>query len=218
MSLSSIYTAAKPDAGRRERKRRQTLDHLADTAFRLFEARGYDAVTMEQIAAEADLAKGTLYNHFAVKEALLAHRFHRELADGAPKLQASLQGLAGFVPRMTHLLHASAKWSEAHRAYMAHYLRFRLANADLGEDNGKVQHPHSGLDRMFEALIRAGQQAGELRTGLPSEQLAQMFQFLYMGALIRWLGLPDGNLQREFTGILDVFFSGLIARPAGKKK
>jgi AcrR family transcriptional regulator len=218
MSLSSLSAGDKPDTGRRERKRRQTLDHLADTAFRLFEAHGYDAVTMEQIAAEADVAKGTLYNHFAVKEALLAHSFHRELADSAPQLQASLESKPGFVARMTHLLHASAQWTQAHRAYMAHYLRFRLAHAYLGEDDGKAKHPHSGLDRMFEALIRAGQQAGELRADLPSAQLAQMFQFLYMGTLIRWLALPDGDLQSEFDSALDIFFRGLMARPAGKKK
>ena len=50
------------EAGRRERKRIQTLDHLAATAFSLFEQHGYDAVTMEQIAAQADVSKGTLYN------------------------------------------------------------------------------------------------------------------------------------------------------------
>ena len=39
------------DLGRRERKRLQQLDHLADTAWALFEAEGYEAVTMERIAA-----------------------------------------------------------------------------------------------------------------------------------------------------------------------
>ena len=48
------------EAGRRERKRNQTLDHLAATAFSLFEQHGYDAVTMEQIAAQADVSKGTV--------------------------------------------------------------------------------------------------------------------------------------------------------------
>ena len=41
------------EPGRRERKRLQQLDHLADTAWALFEAEGYEAVTMERIAAEA---------------------------------------------------------------------------------------------------------------------------------------------------------------------
>ena len=36
--------------GRRERKRTQQLDHFATTAWSLFEAEGYEAVTMERIA------------------------------------------------------------------------------------------------------------------------------------------------------------------------
>ncbi|CAJ0730919.1 hypothetical protein R77592_02498 [Ralstonia mannitolilytica] len=63
--------------GRRERKRLQTLDHLAATAFALFEQHGYDAVTMEQIAAQADVSKGTLYNHFPLKEGSIASGVER---------------------------------------------------------------------------------------------------------------------------------------------
>ena len=53
------------ESGRRERKRSQTLDHLAATAFALFEAHGYDAVTMEQIAAQADATVGCLRDQSA---------------------------------------------------------------------------------------------------------------------------------------------------------
>ena len=41
-------------ANRRERKRLQQLDHLADTAWALFEAQGFEAVTMEAVAAAAE--------------------------------------------------------------------------------------------------------------------------------------------------------------------
>lgn len=47
---------------RRDRKHLKALEHLASTAGALFEAHGFEAVTMEQTAAKADVAKGTLYN------------------------------------------------------------------------------------------------------------------------------------------------------------
>ena len=55
-----MSTPPRSDPGRRERKRLLQLDHLADTAWALFDAEGYEAVTMERIAAVADVAKGTL--------------------------------------------------------------------------------------------------------------------------------------------------------------
>jgi len=58
--------------GRRERKKAQTRQALADAALRLFLERGYDNVTVAQIADEADVSIATLFKHVpAGKEALI---------------------------------------------------------------------------------------------------------------------------------------------------
>ena len=195
------------DTGRRERKRRQTCGHLAATAFRLFEAEGYEQVTMEQIAAEADVAKGTLYKHFPVKEALIAHYFHNALAEDAPAKQAEMMALPSFRARMAWFLAGSAQWANSHRLYLPQYLQYRLAGA------GKQER--SGLDKIFEALIRAGQHDGELRDAHPPATLAAMIQFLYLGAMMTWLSQPGSELRPHFDTLLDVFLNGVLATPAG---
>jgi AcrR family transcriptional regulator len=58
-------------SGRRERKKAATRQKIADTALRLFLKRGYDAVGIRDVAAEADVAVTTLFSHFASKEALV---------------------------------------------------------------------------------------------------------------------------------------------------
>ncbi|AFU05279.1 TetR/AcrR family transcriptional regulator [Nocardia brasiliensis] len=60
--------------GRRERKKAATRQNIADTALRLFSERGYDAVGIRDVAAEADVAVTTLFSHFASKEALIFER------------------------------------------------------------------------------------------------------------------------------------------------
>ncbi|MFJ2772472.1 TetR/AcrR family transcriptional regulator [Streptomyces sp. NPDC087300] len=57
--------------GRRERKKAATRQKIADTALRLFLERGYDAVGIRDVAAEADVAVTTLFSHFTSKEALV---------------------------------------------------------------------------------------------------------------------------------------------------
>src|SRR5262245_49676620 len=109
---------------RRTRKREHTASHLSATAFKLFEAHGYDAVSMEQIAAEADVAKATLYNHFPVKEALLAHRFREDVAAGMTERMAALAAHKTFDGRMRYLLRESAAWHSERKAYLPHYLHF----------------------------------------------------------------------------------------------
>ncbi|MGC9499694.1 TetR/AcrR family transcriptional regulator [Streptomyces sp. WG7] len=58
-------------SGRRERKKAATRQKIADTALRLFLERGYDAVGIRDVAAEADVAVTTLFSHFGSKEALV---------------------------------------------------------------------------------------------------------------------------------------------------
>jgi AcrR family transcriptional regulator len=53
----------------RERKKLATWRAIQSAAVRLFEEQGYEATTVEQIAAAADDSRATFFNYFASKEA-----------------------------------------------------------------------------------------------------------------------------------------------------
>ncbi|MEV4053370.1 TetR family transcriptional regulator [Amycolatopsis sp. NPDC049688] len=57
--------------GRRERKKAQTRQALADAALALFLERGYDQVGVKEVADAADVSVTTLFKHFPSKEALV---------------------------------------------------------------------------------------------------------------------------------------------------
>ncbi|KJK49319.1 TetR family transcriptional regulator [Lentzea aerocolonigenes] len=59
------------ELGRRERKKLQTRQSIADAALELFMARGFDDVGVKEIADRADVSVTTLFKHFPSKEALL---------------------------------------------------------------------------------------------------------------------------------------------------
>jgi AcrR family transcriptional regulator len=61
---------AAPTEGLRERKKRAARQAIAATARRLFAERGYDAVTVAQVAVAANVSEKTVFNHFATKEDL----------------------------------------------------------------------------------------------------------------------------------------------------
>ncbi|MDH2236727.1 TetR/AcrR family transcriptional regulator [Pigmentiphaga sp. GD03639] len=197
-----MITAALPS------KRQRTREHIATVAGDLFERHGYEAVTMEQIAVEAGVVRGTLYNHFAVKEAVLAEWMHARLArDLAPLMQAVMKRKT-FASRIPVVLDASARWWEEHRQYAAPYIRFRFQQVS----DGSGEQASSDMVTAYTALIHAAQQAGEVRDNEPPERLANYLHFLYLSALMSWLGDPKVSLRKAFARAFDFFLQG-ASRP-----
>jgi AcrR family transcriptional regulator len=196
-----MVVIAKPPAAknRRERKRHALADRVAAVAFDLFEEHGYEAVSMEQVGATADIAKGTLYRYFPVKEALLAHRFQRDIAAGMEGLWQVLEKQRSFAAQMKSLLHASARWHEARRRYIAHYVRYQFNSLDHGTEEG----------RLFERLCSDGQQRGDVRADLPAAQLAVMLECMHFGAIMNWLATRARNPRAEFGTLLALAVNGM---------
>ena len=197
--------------GRRERKLRQMTEHIAGTAATLFESLSYESVTMERIAEEADVAKRTLYNHFPTKEAVLAYWIDAELKRDLASLQSSIARCRTFRSRITCVLHASADWCEKHPEHLMAYLRHRLLSAGTRSPQ-QARSDSSDIALMWQQLIAAGQQTGEICKASPADQLATWFHHLYLGALLRWLNTPGLSLENEFRSITKLFIEGAAAK------
>jgi len=85
--------------GLRELKKEQTRQLIAGTAWRLFADRGFDNVTVAEIAREAQVAEATVFNYFRSKEDLFYSRFEAfsaRLADAVRDRDPGEPALAAF--------------------------------------------------------------------------------------------------------------------------
>src|SRR5215210_2459064 len=90
--------AAEPAVGLRERKKRQTRQRIAETARELFAERGFDQVTVADVARATEVSEQTVFNYFPSKEDLVYWRLGafqdelltaiRDRPEGEPALAA----------------------------------------------------------------------------------------------------------------------------------
>jgi AcrR family transcriptional regulator len=91
--------AAQQPRGLRERKKQRTRDLIADTALRLFLERGFDDVTVAEIAEAAEVDAKTVYNYFPTKPELVYQRleaFETRLLDAVRERKPGESILAAF--------------------------------------------------------------------------------------------------------------------------
>lgn len=99
----------------RESKKRETRQRISDVATALFHERGFDAVTVEEIAAAANVSKVTVFNYFARKEDLLLDREEeaqsllREALRERPQGQFPIEALRGLVDELREQKHPFAR-------------------------------------------------------------------------------------------------------------
>jgi AcrR family transcriptional regulator len=83
--------------GLRELKKRQTRELIAATAWRLFADRGFERVTVAEVARQAQVAEATVFNYFPTKEDLFYHRletFEAGLVEAVAAREAGEPALA----------------------------------------------------------------------------------------------------------------------------
>jgi AcrR family transcriptional regulator len=153
---------------RRARKRDRTRVEIFRAAMDLFAARGFDNVTLEQICAAADVAKGTFFLHYPSKAALLGE-WNRELAaEVAGRLRDPGDGaLLQFRTLVEHLFEHWQRRPDATRALLHRLFAEPVPGGDPAPDRD--------LRGVVEAVVRRGQERGEFRRNVSARLAAAAF-------------------------------------------
>ena len=212
---TSLYTREMGRVSFRVQSLRAREDAIVESVNRLLAEKGYDVMTVDEVAADVGIAKASLYKHFTSKEELAAAAMVRTL-DRALELMTGLQDR----PEMPEIdrLKAAARWT----------MEVQLAGAmpSLPAQNSALRAALSThkvyLDRLVQvsevlgAWIVAAQQSGKLNAALPPEVALYT---LFARACDPVLGLlkAGGNYsdERIIDMLMSTCFDGLSgARPA----
>jgi AcrR family transcriptional regulator len=183
---------------------------ILDAVNRLLSDKGYDLMTMEDVAAAVGVAKGSLYKHFSSKEKLAAAVLSRllretlDVLDAMPKdwpavrkleeiLRWSLQHrLRGGVPHLPSTSRALQRSLIMNLEYVALALR---------------------VNKRFHALVAEARRAGDLAIPVPDDVIVYTLYSRSCDPTVEFL-VRDGDLSNDeiVEAMVAATFGGLRAR------
>lgn len=183
-------------------------------AARLFTEEGYEATTVEMIAAEAGVGPATVYNRFGTKSALVSAVIAENTQPLMLAVKADLRNRAPLRGAIESHLMRTAKFLSEHRE-IAHAILYALA------DDTRPQ-PAEGrpgyvcltptLQEPMELLVREGQASGVLKPKPSAERVAMLATNVLV---LNMIALPMASPTRAAQGVIDLLLDGLDAGKVG---
>jgi TetR/AcrR family transcriptional regulator len=171
---------------------------ILDAAFFRFSERGFEEVTMADVAAAAGVARATVFNHFRSKQGLVDAITERVLLAYRDMLDAALAREDVPTPVLVRaLFDGMALGIEQTRRIQRGIFR-EIARLVLGfEEGGPTQRANEGNHARVAKLFARGQERGEIRGSESPERIASAMGALSNGTITEWLYDDSGDSLRE---------------------
>ncbi len=201
----------------------RTRERLLDAARQRFDAQGFSAANTRDIAKDAGLAAGTLFNYFPNKESLAMTVIGSELAAARETWRARRRPEDTLVEDLFSHVATGLRALQPHRAWVGEVLETGMspfATGGANREGDAVRAAH--LEGVHEILAAHG--AAEPATGdAPSTALTapgvvgmHLYWTLYLGVLAWWSGDPSEH-QADTLVVLDRSLQLFVASLRGAK-
>lgn len=175
-------------------KGEQTRNHIFASALDLFREQGFDATTMQQVAARAEVAKSAAYYYFPSKEAIIQAYYETIQAEQERLCAEIFTRHRALKPRLTAAMHSKFELAENDRNLLGVVFRY----------TGEPAHPLSCLGRGTAEIRRRAIQIfrnaiADSDAKLPRDLLELLplaLWALQMGLLVMFLYDTSPNQQR----------------------
>jgi AcrR family transcriptional regulator len=183
----------------------------------------YEHMTVEMITDAADVGKGTFFNYFETKEAVVSYRYEKQFHLLTETLRADApEGTVLSCPlhpgathpvggpiwrRMISVAHLVMDTDAQNKRLTRSLLALSLTNDEIRKANQSVEEQ---VVEVLLELVRAGQAGGEFRADVPTRQLVEYLKDAYSGILIGWTKSDTNeDLHQLVERIFALVWSGL---------
>ena len=182
-----------------------SLDTLLDAAVALFNERGYEATSVDEVASRLGVTKSAIYHHVPSKVELLRLALDRAL-DALFAVTSETGATTGpAIDRLEYVVRGSVRVLAAELPFVTLLLRLR-GNTEI--ERTALQRRRE-FDRIVTGLVRAAEHEGDVRTDVDPAVISRLL-FGTVNSLSEWYR-PGGDLSADdlADAVVTITFSGL---------
>jgi AcrR family transcriptional regulator len=185
---------------------------ILDAARHVFGEHGIGEISMERIAQQAGVAKGTLYLYFESKDALLENVLEFAYQEFIQRCRQAADGASGYTEKIRAIAISIVESNAEHRAFgQALQERPELGPEGASPFSERLREQILPFVDFVADLFERGTRAGEFRA-IGGMRAARLFLSLMRGLTLQQLREPDPpSAAEELEVLLDVFLRGIAA-------
>jgi AcrR family transcriptional regulator len=190
-----------PHPSRRERKKWEAEEKILQVASSLFQTKGFEETTLEDISEGADVSRATLFNYFRTKEALAICISERVAVEVGNSLELHRRRLGSILDLLLEFFVLLAERAQNYPDV------FEKASLKLA----RFSLPPSGKwGDMLARFLKKGQEKGEVREDLDTHELAEIVAAIGMQCVLTWLDQqPRPSLTELLQRRMDLLWGGV---------
>jgi AcrR family transcriptional regulator len=157
------------------------LESVLQTAVEVFNERGYDGASMEDLSRRLGIAKSAIYHHVSGKEELLRMALDRALDGWAEAAERARELDAPAIERLEMLVRGTVTVLETRLPYVTLLLRVR-GNTDV--ERAALERRRS-FDRLVASLVEQAERDGDVRADVDPKVTARLLSGM-INSIVEW--------------------------------
>ncbi|TPG89190.1 TetR/AcrR family transcriptional regulator [Brevibacillus laterosporus] len=198
----------------RDVRKQELKEHIFLQALKLFKEKGFDNVTVEEITKACGIAKGTFYNYFSKKEAILLHL-------GRAQLESVYLSAFRYADEPNLKRKLTLLFHDLFARYTEHPDIIRLIILELMRSTLHIQEEISVVQKFREAItsmLDDAKKNGQLSEHMVSADIAFVLVGVYFNTLMVWFSSETdvNSIETIFLRQFEVVWEGIGSQKGGK--
>jgi AcrR family transcriptional regulator len=205
---------------RRDEARALFRNAILDAAESVFAEKGFHGARIQDIAARARIAVGTVYNHFEQKGDVLSALLEERSEELVAQLRARADDPRGFAGRLESRVARMLSFVERHRAFFAIANEHGLFAGNAAPGARASARPLRQVEKfraVFRALVEEGIASGDLEP-LDSDALARFLGGTMRASVLSSLDKGETDARSRAALTVDLFLHGATRRRVKRGK